>query len=63
MTQDQDEEQQANFIRNTDTLSHVTTTSESNIVKLFSIGTSKEKEEKEKEKTVAFIHQVRFHGP
>jgi hypothetical protein len=34
------------------------------IVELFSIGTSKEKEEGDKrERTEAFIHQVRFHGP
>ena len=41
-------------------MSNVTTTSESNIVELFSIGTSAEREGKE---TVPFIHQVRFQGP
>ena len=60
-TQNHDEEQRANFIGNTDTFSHVTTTSESNIVELFSVGTNKEKEGKGR--TEAFIHQVRFHGP
>ena len=62
-TLDQDEEQQAKFIGDTDTLSHVKTTSKSKIVELFNIGTSKEKEEKGKKKTEAFIHQVRFHRP
>ena len=60
-TRKHDIEQQAELIGSTDTRSFVTTTSESNVVNLFSIGASEEKEEKRK--TEPFVHQVRFHGP
>ena len=60
MTWDNNAEQQTEFIGTTDTFSDVVSKSNSNIVQLFSIGTSKEKKEK---KTKPFIHQVRFHGP
>jgi len=59
-TRSLDTEQQTNFIGNTSTLP-VTTASNSNVVNLFSIGASKEREEKGI--TRPFIHQVRLHGP
>ena len=54
-------EQQTNLIGNTSTHSNVTTILETNVVNLFSIGESRE--EDEKRRTEPFIHQVRFHGP
>ena len=58
---DNNTEQQMEFIGTMDTFSDVVSMSNSNIVELFSVGTSKEK--KEEKKTKPFIHQVRFHGP
>jgi transposase InsO family protein len=61
-TREHTTEQEKEVIDSTNTFSPVTTThSELNIVDLFSIGASKEKEEKEV--TKPFIQQVRFHGP
>ena len=60
-TRNHSTEQQAEFIGGTSTFSPVTTSLESNIVELFGVGASKEREEERK--TKPFTHQVRFHGP
>ena len=54
-TQNSDGEHQANFIRNADTLSNVTSNPEPDIVELFTIGTNKGIEGR---KTEPFVHQV-----
>ena len=60
-TQSHSTKQQMEIIGDKNTCSPVTTSPKSNIVELFSIGASKEKEENRK--TEPFIHQVQFHGP
>ena len=61
MTQKYNTEEQKGHSENMDTLScKMTTNSQSNVVDLFSIGASKEKEETKE--TKPFIHQIRVHG-